>query len=141
MRTIATAVLLGLLAQGCAQETGRLDADQEARLAAQGIARRGNNLVFRHTHGAGARWEMRRASIVVTRGTILIHRNGEVQFLFEPTSRRFCEVHRDHERVRISSGSGMSAEAWSFEPPDDPDGWTADIRSAIRATKRRAHSP
>src|SRR5437867_8806425 len=140
MRTVAAAALVARIALGCAQETGHLDADQEQRLAAQGITRRANNLMFRHTRGAGARWENRRASIVVSHGTILIHRNGEVEFLFEPRSRRFCEVHRDRERVRISAGSGHSAEAWSFDPPDDPQGWTQDIRSAIRATRSAANS-
>src|SRR6185295_650162 len=100
----------------------------------QGIARRANDLVFRHTRGGGMRWGERRASIVVTQQTILIHRNGEVEFLLAPNSRRSCEVHRDHDRVRISAGSGASAEAWSFTPPDDPQGWTADVRAAIRAS-------
>lgn len=139
MRSVLAALALALLALSCAEETGRLDAGQEQRLAAEGIARRANNLVFRHTRGGGARWDDRRASIVVTRGTILIHRNGDVEFLLEPRSRRFCEVHRDHARVRINAGSGASAEAWSFEPPDDAEGWTVDIRNAIRATKRVAN--
>jgi hypothetical protein len=132
MRTVLLSFLLAIALAGCAQETGRLDADQERRLAAEGIARRANNLIFHHTRGGGARWEERRASIVVTRGTVLIHRNGDVEFLYAPSSRRRCEVHRDHTRVRISAGSGRSAEVWSFEPPDDPEGWTADIRSALR---------
>ena len=135
---IATSILL-IFALGCAEETGRLNADQERRLAAEGIARRANNVMFRYTRGGGARWDTRRASIVVTRGTILIHRNGEIEFLLSPKSRRFCEVHRDHERVRISAGSGGSAEAWSFQPADSAEGWTRDIRSAIRATKSAAN--
>ena len=138
-RATALGVLaLALLGLGCAEETGRLDAGQEQRLAAEGIARRANNLVFRHTRHGGARWEDRRASIVVTHGTLLIHRNGEVEFLLEGHSRRNCEVHRDHTRVRISAGSGASAEAWSFEPPDDPEGWTTDIRGTLRAIRSAA---
>lgn len=125
-----------LLAAGCATETGRLDADQEQRLAAEGIVRRANNLVFHHTRGAGARWDDRRASIVVTRSTLLIHRNGEVEFLYGPTARRFCEIHRDHERVRISAGSGRSAEVWSFQPPDDAQGWAVDLRATVRSRGR-----
>lgn len=138
MRVLLAAAILVLVAIGCAEETGRLDAGQEQRLAAEGITRRANNLTFRHTRGGGARWDTQRASIVVTRGTILIHRNGEIEFLLAPNSRRFCEVHRDHERVRISAGRGGSAEAWSFQPPDSAEGWTKDIRSAIRATKSTA---
>jgi hypothetical protein len=130
---------LVLLAFGCAQSTGRLDADQEQRLAAQGILRRANDANFRHTRGAGARWEERRASIVITRSTVLIHRNGEVEFLYEDRSRRRCEVHRDHGRVRISAGSGASAESWSFAPPDDPEGWTRDIRATIKAIRGEAN--
>jgi hypothetical protein len=131
MRRIVTSLVLALLCDGCAQDTSRLTADQEQRLAVQGITHRANNLVFRHTRGAGARWDNVRASIVVTQGTILIHRNGEVEFLYEPRSRRACEVHRDHDRVRISAGSGRSIEAWSFTPPDDPQGWAVDMRRAV----------
>lgn len=119
---------------GCGEATGRLTAEQEQRLADQGVTRRANDLVFRHTRGAGTRWDERRGSIVVTRSTILIHRNGEVEFLLEPRSRRAYEVHRDHERIRINAGSGQSAESWSFVTQDDPEGWTRDIRQAIRGT-------
>jgi len=133
MRGPFVLTILALFAVSCAEETGRLTADQEQRLAAEGIVRRANNLMFRHTRGAGARWDDRRASIVVTRGTILIHRNGEIEFLLKPGSRRFCEVHRDHDHIRINAGRGQSAEVWSFEPPDDAAAWTTDIRSTIHA--------
>lgn len=139
MRTVLATLAVLMIVAGCAEATGRLDADQERRLAAQGIVRRANDLRFRHTRGAGARWDDRRASIVVTRSTILIHRNGEVEFLLESGSRRACEVHRDHGRVRIGAGSGRSVESWSFVPQDDPEGWTRDIRSAIRASKSAAN--
>jgi hypothetical protein len=33
--------------------------------------------------------------------------------------------------VRISAGSGRSAESWSFVPPDDAPGWANDIRAVI----------
>jgi hypothetical protein len=135
MRNVLATLIALLALAGCAEHTSRLDADQEQRLAAQGITRRANDLVFRHTRGAGARWDDRRASIVVTKSTILVHRNGAVEFLLESRSRRACEVHRDHERVRIRAGSGQSAESWSFAPPDDPEGWTEAIRGAIRATR------
>src|SRR5262245_31146290 len=117
MRRLAASLVLALACLGCAGETSRLSSDQEQRLAAEGITHRAGNLTFRHTRGAGARWDMVRASIVVTRGTILIHRNGEIEFLYESRSRRHCEVHRDHDRIRVSAGSGRSAEAWSFAPP------------------------
>src|SRR5262245_9155320 len=122
MRAPLILVLLAAGACSCAEETGRLAPDQEQRLADQGIVRRASNMLFRHTRGAGARWEDRRASIVLTRRTLLIHRNGDIEFLFEPGSRRSCEVHRDHDRVRIHAGRGQSAEVWSFEPPEDAAG-------------------
>jgi hypothetical protein len=133
----ALALILALVS--CAQETGKLDAEQEQRLAAEGVARRANNLAFRHTHGGGARWENRTASIVVTRTTILIHTNGAVEFLLNEHSRRLCEVARDGGHVRIGAGSGRSAESWSFRPPDDAEGWTTDIRAAIRASNSAAN--
>src|SRR5262245_9035579 len=119
---VAASLLLALFCLGCAQETGRLNADQEQRLADQGITHRANNLAVRHTRGSGARWDRVRASIVVTSRAVLIHRNGEIEFLYDSRSRRRCEVHRDHERVRVSAGSGQSAESWSFTPPNDPQG-------------------
>jgi hypothetical protein len=126
---------LVLLAPGCGQETGRLAPGQEQRFAAEGILHRADNLRFRWTEGAGRRggtWEDRLASIVVTRQSILIHKNEKVGVEVTPGRGRRCEVHRDGERVRISVGSGRSVETWSFVPPDDPDAWTQDIRAVIR---------
>jgi hypothetical protein len=37
--------------------------------------------------------------------------------------------------VRIRSGTGRREEIWSFMPPSDPDGWTADIRAVIRGSR------
>jgi hypothetical protein len=133
-RGLFAAAALAFALVSCAQETGKLDANQEQRLAAEGIARRANNLVFRHTRGGGSRWDNRTASIVVTHTTILIHTNGAVEFLLNERSRRYCEVAREGARVRLSAGSGRSAESWSFAPPDDADGWATDIRAAIRAS-------
>jgi hypothetical protein len=138
-RRVLAVLALALALGSCAQETGGLDADQEQRLAAEGVARRANNVAFRHTHGGGARWENRTASIVVTRASILIHTNGAVEFLLNERSRRFCEVARDGGRVRIGAGSGRSAESWSFLPPDDAEGWTTDFRAAIRASNSVAN--
>jgi hypothetical protein len=115
----APASILALLAIACA-DTARLDADQEARLAAQGIVLRADNLVFRHSQDVGrrdARQRDQRASIVVTTRTVLIHESGYVDLLIEPTSRRWLEVHRDGERVRINAGTGGNTEGWSFALP------------------------
>jgi hypothetical protein len=119
----------------CSQETGRLSADQEQRFTTEGIVRRADNLRFRWTEGAGRRggsWEDRLASIVVTRRSVLIHKNAKVGVEITPGSGRRYEVHRDGDRVRISAGSGRSSETWSFAPPDSADGWTRDIRAVIR---------
>ena len=73
------------------------------------------------------------ASIVVTRRSVLIHKNQKVGVEITPDSRRDYDVHRDGQRVRIRAGSGKSAETWSFTPDDDAEAWTQDIRAIIRA--------
>lgn len=123
---------------GCAIETGRLTPEQAQRLEGEGILHRAANVVFRRTHDAGhygAGWREVVASIVVTRQTVLVHRNGAALLEINPRSRRFLQVLRDGARVRIRSGGGGSAEAWSFAPPDDPASWTRDIRAVIEASR------
>ena len=127
------AVLVAAL--GCGQETGRLSPDQEQRFAAEGILHRADNIRFRWTEGAGRRgstWEDRLASIVVTRRSVLIHKNAKVGLEITPGSGGQYEVHRDADRVRISAGTGRSAEAWSFVPNDNAERWAQDIRAVIR---------
>ena len=134
------APLLGLLlavSAGCSRETGRLSPDQEQRFAQEGLLHRADNVTFRWTQGAGREggtWEDRVASIVVTRRSVLIHKNQKVGVEITPDSRRDYEVHRDGQRVRIRAGSGKSAETWSFTPDDDAEAWTQDIRAVIRAS-------
>jgi hypothetical protein len=70
---------------------------------------------------------------VVTRATVLVHKNDKVGVEITPRSRRDDAVERDGRRVRIRAGRGRSEELWSFVPPDDPAGWAADIRVVIRA--------
>jgi hypothetical protein len=128
-------VVVAVAGPGCSQETGRLSHDQEQRFAAEGILRRADNLRFRWTEGAGRRggtWEDRLASIVVTRQSVLIHKNEKVGIEITAGRTRQYEVHREGDRVRISGGRGRSAETWSFVPPADPEGWTQDIRAVIR---------
>jgi hypothetical protein len=137
----ARVAMLLMLAPACA-DTSRLDADQEARLAAQGVVLRADNLVFRHSQDVGrrdARSRDRRASIVVTTQTVLIHERGFVDLLIEPTSRRWLEVHRDGDRVRINAGTGGSTEVWSFTPPGDAEQWARAIRAVIRASGSAAN--
>ncbi|MGE0441338.1 MAG: hypothetical protein AB7L66_04585 [Gemmatimonadales bacterium] len=140
-------VLLAMatLALACAPaETGRLSADQETRFATEGVLFRADNQVFRYTHDAGGReagWEDRDASIVVTAQSVLIHKNEKVGIEITPSSRRFYEVHREGDRVRINAGSGKSREVWSFVPPDSADAWTRAIRAVIRNSKSTANDP
>ncbi len=106
------------------------------------MRRRAANVWFRYTHDAGTRsagWEDRLGSIVVTNQTLLVHKNQKIGIEITPTSRRFYEVSRDGARVRIGAGSGKSRVVWSFEPPDDPAGWTEDIRALIRLSKSNAN--
>ena len=107
----------------------------EARLARETIVRRADDVVFRYTRDPGGRRERREdrlASIVVTRETVLVHKNGKVGMEITPRSRRDYAVERQGERIRLRGGSGASGEVWSFVPPDDAPGWVADIRAVIR---------
>lgn len=131
-------LLAGLiaLAPGCSRETGRLSPAQEQRFAAEGLLHRADNLTFRWTQGAGQRggtWEDRVASIIVTRRSVLVHKNEKVGIEIGESSPAGYDVHRDGRRVRISSGAGAAGEIWSFVPPDDAEAWTQDIRAVIRA--------
>jgi hypothetical protein len=143
-RWVTLAVLLaGCWAPaGCSQDTSRLTAPVEQRFAAEGVLRRTDNIVFRFTHGQGTRgagWEDRVGSIVVTGQTVYIHKNDKIGLEITPRSRRFCDVERRAGRIRIRAGAGRSAEVWSFEPPEDAEGWAKDIRAVIRTTRGAAN--
>jgi hypothetical protein len=131
--------MLGLLVlslAGCHEKTGALTAAQQQRLDREGLVRRADDLVFRYTHDAGRReagWEDRRASILVTRQSVIIHKNEKLGLEITPRTRRYVQVRRDGDRIRISAGGGRSAESWSFVPPDDPAGWAQDIRAVLKA--------
>ena len=135
-RSAIAVLALGGLA--CSSDTSRLTPEQEARFAAESVLHRADNVWFRFTHDAGTRsagWEDRRGSIVVTRQTVLIHKNRKVGIEITAASRRAYDVERDGGRVRIAAGTGKSREVWSFQPADDAAGWTRDIRVVIRSTK------
>lgn len=126
----------------CNTTTSKLSAATEQRFAAEGIVRRGDDLTFRYTHDVGrrdTRWENRRASIVVTAQSVLIHKNEKIGLEITPATRRYVDVARDGNRVRIRAGSGRSEEVWSFEPESDAPGWTDAIRRVIRASKTSAN--
>jgi hypothetical protein len=105
-------------------------------VTSEGVVRRAADLTFRYTEAPGrrgARWEDRRASIVVTPTTILIHKNAKIGLEITPRTRRDVSIERDGSRVRLRAGRGRSEELWSFVPPDgDAAGWTKDLRAVTR---------
>ncbi len=134
-------LMLTLVLGGCAEKTGAITPEQQRRLDAEGIVRRSDDQVFRYTRGSGTRnagWEDRRASIIVTKQSLIIHKNEKLGLEITPRTRRFVQVRRDGSRVRISAGGGQSAESWSFVPPDDAAGWADDIRAVVRLAKPRS---
>jgi hypothetical protein len=134
-------VVLALTSVQCAQDTSHLTAEQEARFQEEGVVRRADNIVFHYTHDYASRRsyggtrenrEDRRASILVTRRSVLIHKNEKVGIQITPRSRRY-DVHRREDRVLIHAGTGRTGETWSFVPPDgDAEGWTQAIRAVIQ---------
>ena len=135
MYRLACVIMLGLM--GCRPgTTARLSNADASRLAAEGIVRRGDDLSFRYTHGAArsnASWEDRRASIVVTHVSVLVHKNDKIGIDIRPGHADEYAVERSGNRIRIRMGKGRASEIWSFEPLADANGWATDLRGAIRA--------
>jgi hypothetical protein len=132
---LAGALCLAALG-ACGEKTGALTAAQQERLDREGIVRRADDLMFRYTHDAGRRdagWEDRKASILVTRQSVIIHKNQKLGLELTPRTRRYVQVRRESDRIRISAGAGSAAESWSFRPPDDAAGWAEDIRKVLKA--------
>jgi hypothetical protein len=140
--TRAVLCVLLMLPIACNQTTSKLSPAAEQKFAAEGLVRRGDDLDFRFTHDVGrrdTRWENRRASIVVTRQSVLIHKNEKIGLDITPGTRRYVDVARDGNRVRIRAGSGRSGEVWSFQPESDAAGWTEAIRAVIRGSRSVAN--
>jgi hypothetical protein len=68
----------------------------------------------------------------VTRQSVIIHKNEKLGLELTPRTRRYVQVRREGDRIRISAGGGASAESWSFQPPDDAPGWAEDIRAVVK---------
>ena len=138
---VLTLAVVAMVAAGCEeQDTSRLSPGREQHYESEGITRRANDITFRYTRdpaGRGEKWEDRLASVVVTRSSFLIHKNGKVGIEVTPRTQRDVEVQRSGQRVRVRTGTGRSEEIWSFEPPDDAPGWTTDIRAVINASRAR----
>src|SRR5215216_7697671 len=91
VRLVAIAILLA----ACDGSTSRLPNEMEQRFQSEGIARRAADLTFRYTRDPGGRserWENRRASIIVTRSSLLIHKNDKVGIEIGPRTRREVSV-------------------------------------------------
>ena len=138
MRVRRLGLCLTLVACG-AESTATLPAGMEARVVGEGVVRRAADVTFRYTEAPGrrrARWEDRRASIVVTPATILIHKNAKIGLEITPRTQREVTVERDGRRVRLRVGQGRSEVLWSFEPPDGHvAGWARDLRAVITGTR------
>jgi hypothetical protein len=131
----SVAVALVLACSGCARDTSALPDARAAQLDREGIVRRADNLMFRRTrHPSPGRttWSKKRASLVVTRQTVLLHVNGKPLVEITPRSTGSYEIHRDHDRLQLRAGTSASETSWSFRPGDDADGWARDIRAVIR---------
>jgi hypothetical protein len=129
---MAFAAFAAVVLSACSRTTARLSPEQEKLFAAEGVVRKADDVVFRYTSDPGRRserWENRRASIVVTHSSLLIHKNEKVGLWVTPRTQKPVAVERTGDRIRIRSGSGRSEEIWSFEPESDAPGWTADIRA------------
>ena len=134
-RAVLIATLAAVVALGCNRTTGTLNEEHQKRFESEGVLRKGVDLLFRRTRlgdGSRTRWEEADASIVVTRESVVIH-SGD-RFLFEVTPRSTGDyrVTRERDRITLQGGRGQSRVSWSFRPPEDADGWTADIRAVIR---------
>jgi len=131
---LAVPAVLGVVL-ACRATTGRLPADLASRFEAESVVRRADDQVFRYAYYSrstrGNRWEDRDASIIVTRSSVFIHKNGKVGLDLTPATRKATEVRREGDRVIISAGSGKSKVSWSFRPPADADGWVGAIRAVL----------
>lgn len=135
---VAAIVALAAVA-GCSRDTSVLTPDWRQRFETEGIVRRADNVIVRHTREAG-RWDNsykdRLASVVVTRGTILFHQGERVLLEVTPRTRREITVTRQGGRVRVRAVGERVTEIFSFEPREDAVGWAEDLRKVVRLGDR-----
>lgn len=142
---VAAFALLAALASpaGCARDTSKLTPAWEQRFASEGIVRRADNVIVRHTREAGRydnRYWDRRASVIVTRETILIHQGERALLEVTPRTRRDISISRQGGRVRVRAEGSRVAEIFSWEPPDSAAGWAEDLRRVVKAGGRDRQS-
>ena len=120
---------------GCARDTSVLTPEWSQRFETEGIVRRADNVVVRHTRLAGPYdqgYKDRLASIVVTKGTILIHQNERPLLEVTPRTRRMIEVRRQAGRVRVRVVGERVSEIFSFEPKENAAEWAEDLRKVAK---------
>jgi len=120
---------------GCARDTSTLTPVWQQRFATEGIVRRADNVIVRHTREAGRRqnsYKDRLASVLVTHGTILIHQGERALLEVTPRTRRGISITRQGRRIRIKAVGQRVAEIFSFEPKEDAAGWAEDLRSVVK---------
>ena len=91
----ALAILASVGVAACSNTTSHLSPAQEQQFASEGIVRRADDVRFRYTRdpgGRGERWEDRKASIIVTKSSLLIHKNEKVGMAIT------CQLPRDSSR-------------------------------------------
>jgi hypothetical protein len=130
-------LVVALIAACGPRTTAKLSPELDQRFQTEGVLRRADDQQFRFTEKTSSNrstWENREASIIVTHRTVYLHKNEKVgiEIVSGGSSNGDYEVHKDGERVLISSGTGRGRETWSFVPPSDPAGWTTDIRAVIK---------
>ena len=123
---------------GCSPDTSTLSAAWQQRFATEGIVRRADNVVVRHTREAGwqSTYKDRLSSVVVTKGTILIHQGERVLLEITPRTRRDITITRQGGRIRIRAVGERVAEVFSFEPKEDGAGWAEDLRAVAKLGSR-----
>jgi hypothetical protein len=144
MRIQSLFAFLAILGCGELGTTARLPSDLESRLQREGVLRRAADITFRYTEAPGrrrSRWEDRRASIVVTPATIVIHKNAKIGLEITARTQRAVAVERSGDRIRIRVGTGRAEELWSFQPPDgDMTGWSRDLRAVVTRANQQSSS-
>lgn len=133
-----------LFLAGCAADTSPLTEEWTRRFEAEGILRRADNVVVRHTRTTG-RYETgykdRLASVVVTKETVLIHQRERVLLELTRRTRRNLEVRREGDRIRIRAVGTTRIEVFSFRPPEDAPGWVKDVRAVAALSGKKDAAP
>jgi hypothetical protein len=138
---VVFAAVLGLA--GCRPDSSRLTTEWERRFATEGRLRHAPNVIVRHTREVGPygnEYRDRVASVVITKGTVLIHQNDRALLELTARTRRHVRVVRDRDRIRISVDGKRVTEVFSFRPPEDAAGWVEDVRAVSRLAGRAARS-